>query len=109
MSDLPAVLKSKNKSLREIASFLKRFPSTLSRELKPSAPPVYTGYYLAHKAPERADRRTRESRRRPRLKRDVIRRYVEKRLRLGWSPDLIAGRLAFKHPGLSISNEAIYQ
>jgi IS30 family transposase len=45
-----AVLKSKGKSLREIARILKRSPSTVSRELKRNAPPVYTGYYLAHKA-----------------------------------------------------------
>ena len=107
--DLLAVLKSKGKSLREIAEILKRSPSTLSRELKRNAPPVYTGYYLSHKAQERADKRNRESHRRPRLKNDSIRRYVEKRIRLGWSPELIAGRLAIKQLGPSISHEAIYQ
>ena len=107
--DLLAVLKSKGKSLRKIATILIRSPSTLSRELKRNAPPVYTGYYLSHKAQERADKRNRESHRRPRLKTDVIRRYVEKRLRRGWSPELIAGRLAIEHPELSISPEAIYQ
>jgi len=107
--DLLAVLKSKGKSLREIATVLKRSPSTLSRELKRNAPPVYTGYYLAHKAQERANKRKHESHRRQRLKNNSIRRYVEKRLRLEWSPELIAGRLAIEHPGLSISHEAIYQ
>src|SRR4030042_421086 len=107
--DLLAVLKSKGKSLREIATVLKRSPSTLSRELKRNAPPVYTGYYLAHKAQERADKRRSESHRRQRLKSDFIRYYVEKRLRLGWSPELIAGRLAIEHPERSISHETIYQ
>lgn len=107
--DILAVLKSKGKSLREIASVLKRSPSTLSRELKRNAPPIYTGYYLSHKAQDRADRRKRESHRRQRLKNDFTRQYVEKRLSLGWSPELIAGRLAIDHPGLSISHEAIYQ
>jgi IS30 family transposase len=107
--DILAVLKSKGRSLREISTILKRSPSTLSRELERNTPPVYTGYYLSHKAQERADKRNRESHRRPRLKTDVIRRYVEKRLRLGWSPELIAGRLAIEHPELSISHEAIYQ
>jgi len=104
-----AVLKSKGKSLREIAKLLNRSPSTLSRELKRNVPPVYTGYYLAHKAQERADKRNRESHRRKRLKNDVIARYVESCIRLGWSPELIAGRLATNHPGLSVSHEAIYQ
>jgi transposase, IS30 family len=107
--DILAVLKSKGRSLREISTILKRSPSTLSRELERNAPPVYTGYYLSHKAQERADKRNRESHRRPRLKTDSLRQYVEKRIRLGWSPELIAGRLAIEHPELSISHEAIYQ
>jgi len=48
--DILAVLKSKGHSLRDIATILERSPSTLSRELKRNAPPVNTGYYLAHKA-----------------------------------------------------------
>jgi transposase, IS30 family len=107
--DMLAVLKGKGHSLREIAEILKRSPSTLARELKRNAPPVNTGYYLAHKAQERADKRKRESHGRPRLKSDEIRRYVEEHLRRGWSPELIAGRLSLEHPGLSISYEAIYQ
>lgn len=107
--DLLAVLKSKGKSLREIAETLKRSPSTLSRELKRNAPPVNTGYYLSHKAQDRADKRNRESHRRPRLKSDSIRQYVEKHIRLGWSPELIAGRVTLENPRLSISHEAIYQ
>jgi len=107
--DILAVLKSRGKSLREIAAVLQRSPSTLSRELKRNAPPVYTGYYLSHKAQGRAEKRKHESHRRPRLKSDFIRRYVEKRLRLGWSPEIIAGRLRIEHPEQSVSHEAIYQ
>jgi len=107
--DILAVLKSKGESLREIGSILKRSPSTLSRELKRNAPPIYTGYYLSHKAQSRADRRKRQSHQRQRLKNDFILQYVQKRLSLGWSPELIAGRLTIDHPGRSISHEAIYQ
>jgi IS30 family transposase len=107
--DILAVLKSQGHSLRQIATVLNRSPSTLSRELKRNAPPVYTGYYLAHKAQGRADKRKHESHRRQRLKNDFIRGYVEKHIRLGWSPELIAGRLSIEHPELSISHEAIYQ
>jgi len=107
--DILAVLKSKGYSLREIARTLKRSPSTLSRELKRNAAPVNTGYYLAHKAQERSDKRKHASHGRPRLKNDAIRRYVEEHLRRGWSPELIAGRLSLEHPRLSISYEAIYQ
>ena len=107
--DQLAVLRSKGISLREIAKILERSPSTLSREVKRNAPPVHTGYYLSHKAQERADRRNRESHQRQRLKMDGIRTYVGKHLRQGWSPALIAGRLGLQYSGLSISHEAIYQ
>jgi len=107
--DILAVFRSKGESLWEIASILKRSPSTLSRELKRNAAPIYTGYYLSHKAQDRAERRKRESHQRQRLKNDFIRNYVEKRLSLGWSPELIAGRLAIDSPRFSISHEAIYQ
>jgi hypothetical protein len=45
---------------------LNRSPSTVSRELTRNAPPVHTGYYLSHKAQERADKRKHESHRRQR-------------------------------------------
>jgi len=107
--DILAVLKSQGHSLRQIATVLNRSPSTLCRELKRNAPPVYTGYYLAHKAQARADKRKHETHQRKRLKNDFIRGYVEKHIRLGWSPELIAGRLSIEHPEDSISHEAIYQ
>ncbi len=107
--DILAVLKSQGHSLREIATTLNRSPSTLCRELKRNAPPVYAGYYLPHKAQERADKRNHESHRRRRLKTDLIRHYVETHIALGWSPELIAGRLTMEHPGLCISHEAVYQ
>ena len=107
--DLLSVLKSKGKSVREIAKILQRSPATISRELKRNAPPVHTGYYLAHKAHERAANRAVTSRTHTRLKNDKIRKYVRRRIKHGWSPELIAGRLKKLHPELSISHEAIYQ
>jgi len=107
--DLIAVMRSQGKSLHEIALKLNRSPSTISRELKRNAPPIYTDYYLAHKAHERAIKRNRESHRRSRLKSPVIRQYVLSKIQIGWSPELIAGRLALQKPSLQISHEAIYQ
>ncbi|HEX7319131.1 MAG TPA: IS30 family transposase [bacterium] len=46
---------------------------------------------------------------RPRLKEARIRAYVMAKLQEHWSPEIIAGRLAVDHPGLTISLEAIYQ
>ena len=107
--DLLSVLKSKGHKIREIARALGRDPGTISRELKRNAPPIHTGYYLAHKAHERAVSRAIASRTHDRLKNDKIRKYVKRRIRYGWSPELIAGRLKKLYPDLSISHEAIYQ
>jgi IS30 family transposase len=44
-----------------------------------------------------------------RLKSERIRSYVEGKLRGGWSPEIIAGRIRLDLPGCSISHEAIYR
>ena len=107
--DLLAVLRSQGQSLRRIARVLGRDPGTVSRELRRNAPPVHTGYYLAHKAHTRSEERNRCSRTHRRLKHARIRRAVADRLSRGWSPELIAGWLQRRHPERAISHEAIYQ
>jgi IS30 family transposase len=107
--DMIAVLKSEGKSLRFIAKKINRNVGTMSRELKRNAPPIRTGYYLPHKAQERAVKRNLETHIRLRLKTPSIRFYVKQRLKQGWSPELIAGRWKYLHPKQSISHEAIYQ
>lgn len=107
--DLLAVYRSQGRSLRQIARLLGRDPGTVSRELRRNAPPIHTGYYLAHKAHQRATERNGRSRTHPRLKTAGIRRYVANRIRHGWSPELIAGRLRLRGAGPAVSHEAIYQ
>lgn len=107
--DLIAVLKSKGYSLRAMAKKLQRDPGTLSRELRRNAPPVHQGYYLSHKAHDRALKRNQESHQRARLKSAELRCYVSQKLQNDWSPELIAGRWNRCHPSLAISHEAIYQ
>jgi len=103
-----AIYKGQGKSLREIARLLGRDPSTVSRELRRNAPPVYTGYYSGYRAHQRARLRNRQRHRRPRLKNDTLRHFVEEGLRTGWSPEIIAGRWRLETDTL-ISHEAIYQ
>jgi transposase, IS30 family len=107
--DKLAILKGQRKGVRAIARVLKRDPSTISRELKRNAPPIRSGYYLAHKAQARsADRRSLAVHRK-RLKTPRIRAYVNRQLRRGWSPELIAGRLVSLGWKDHVSTEAIYQ
>ena len=107
--EIISILKEQHKSLREIAKELNRDPTTICRELKRNAPPVYTGYYLAHKAQQRAGNRKSKAHQRQRLKNDAISAYVQEKLSLGWSPEQISGRLSKDNPELSISHEAVYQ
>ena len=63
----------------------------------------------SHRSHERAAKRKKEAGKRPRLKNGLTVSYVCTRLKLGWSPEQIAGRIDIDHPGLSISHEAVYQ
>lgn len=107
--DKLAVLKGQGNSLRAIAKILGRSHSSLVRELKRNAPPVNSGYYLAHKAHKRAMERRQIAVRRKRLKTRRLRAYVARQLKRGWSPELIAGRVSYLDWPEQVSHEAIYQ
>lgn len=106
--DRIAALRAQGVSIGEMARRLKRNKSTISRELHRNRAAVYCSYG-AGTADRRAHQRKCLAAHRPRLKDARTRIYVHRKLRQGWSPEIIAGRLPMKHPGLSISHEAIYQ
>ena len=106
--DKIAYLRAQDKSISDIANSIGRNKGTISRELKRNRSPIYN-VYLANKAHERAVKRKHESVQRQRIRSPLIRRYIMKKLKLKWSPELIAGRLAIDCPELRISHEAIYQ
>ena len=106
--DHVAVLRSQGLSRRAIARVLGRDPGTISRELTRNAPPIRTGYYLPHKAQARAEARWGRVGHRPRLRSPWARWYVARQLVRGWSPELIAGRLARLRPTQVVSHETIY-
>lgn len=95
-------------AVSEIARVLGRDKGTISRELKRNASPKYQ-CYTPCQAQKRSDARRLGASRRPRLKDKGIRQYVEEKLSVGWSPELIAGRMGMDHRGKTISHEAIYQ
>ena len=105
-----SILKASGKSLREIAFLMGRHHSTLSRELRRNCFRAFgfEGYGPA-KAEITARKRKSEASKRPRLKNQQIRDYAEEKLKLGWSPEQISGRLKIENPSLQISYEALYQ
>lgn len=97
------------RSQRAIAYELGRSPATLSRELRRNSVPSYKApRYLPRIADKKAHARIMTRATRPRLKSDLIRTYTHEKLREGWSPEQIAGRIRLEHR-LHISHEAIYQ
>ena len=96
------------KSLRGISRILKRSPATVSRELKRNGSMIGTRRYHPRLAHERTKTMIRTRGQRLRLKHPFVRMYVHTKLRKGWSPEQIAGRLSEDHP-YRISHEAIYQ
>jgi IS30 family transposase len=95
--------------VRDIAAFLKRPPSTISRELVRNASGTKRKRYNPEIAHTQAMVRKEAHGVRLLLKSEEIRAYVTEKLKLGWSPEQIAIRLPLDHPGLTISYEAIYQ
>ena len=96
------------RSIRSIAKELERSPSSVSREITKNIPELKRRYTprLAH---ERAEAYRTHRGRTARLKNDFIRDYVPKKLKEGFSPEQIAGRLSREYPKEQISHEAIYQ
>ena len=97
------------RSIRTIASFLGRSPSTVSREVRRNG-----GYdrYRAAEADERAWARAHRPKRCKLAKHPPLRRAVARKLRLNWSPEQVAGWLKRVHPGegsYQVSHETIYR
>mgnify|MGYP001593399244 FL=1 len=95
-------------SIRQIAKIMGRSPSTISREIERNTPPLVRRY-TPHLAQEVYHERKVKVRQRPRLKDPLIVAYLIEKLKLDWSPELIAGKWSKDHPNLPISHEAIYQ
>ena len=94
-------------SLREMARRLRRSHSSISRELRRNLwcrqPYFPRGAQLlaAYRVQRRATRK--------RLKSNQVRAYVQKKLEIGWTPELIAGRLKPQGAMPSVCHESIYQ
>lgn len=95
------------KSIRCIAEYLNRSPSSVSREVQRNYPKERERY-TPRLANERALYKRTQRGREERLKTDEIRTYVVSCLKLGYSPEQIAGTIKQEKIG-SISHEAIYQ
>jgi IS30 family transposase len=95
---------------REIGRRLKRDHGVISREIKRNSK---DGKYIAALAQKRADFKARKTNKRKLETNEALHDWVGKKLKSGWSPQLIAGRLKEKPPselkGVTVSHEQIYE
>jgi IS30 family transposase len=106
-----AVGLAKGLSFREIGRRLKRNASTITRELRRSYPPKNKVHYRATTAQKLSRLRLKNSHSLARLKSDVLRNFVIEKLKIGWSPEIIAGYIK-QNPSLNLpltNYESIYQ
>lgn len=104
--DLIAVWKGGGVGQRGIARRLGRSHSTIGDELRRNS---FKGHYVAIHAQGLADKRKFLARARHPLKSPQIYSYVIEKLRCGWSPEVIAGRLRRTNGKTVICHETIYK
>lgn len=105
--DQIATLLATGLSFREVSRKLNRSVSTISQEISRNS---IQGEYFSIAAHQLSATRNRQSRRLNPLKDPQVYRYVLERIRWGWSPEQIAGRLKRKHQGKTvICHETIYR
>ena len=92
-------------SIRQIAAALDRSPSSIARELKRNAG-VQVGYKPSYADEQAKARRWRGSKL---LRHPELQALVLDRLRRGWSPQQVAGRLARERGRVIVSHETIYR
>jgi len=93
---------------KEIAERLGRDPATISREIQRNGSPIRNTRYRANRAQLRSDNRKQEAHRKIRLKNEKIRKYVETKIKKGYTPEQIAGRIKIDYPNLKTNYESIY-
>jgi IS30 family transposase len=101
-----ANLNAKEISLSEIARRLGRSKSTISNEIIRNS--SNNGYY-SQQAQQKAEKRWKHTHKKIRINNLKLREYIEEKLKQGWSPEQIAGRLKAENSDMRISHEAIYQ
>ena len=100
-----ARLRTSGCSIRQIAATLDREPSTIARELKRNTS-RQSGYRPGYADQQSRARRWSGSK----LERNNdLREIVLSRLKQGWSPEQVAGRLALENGRCIISHETIYR
>lgn len=106
--DKITVLHAQGLSLRKIADVIGRNPSTISRELNRKEAIFFRGKYIGSQTHKKVVNLWQQRHLRKKIDNKKLRKYIEQCLKLGFSPQLIAGRLKEKY-GVRIHHETIYR
>ena len=93
--EIISLLHHQGYSQPQIGRRIGRDQGTISRELRRNST---HGFYLPHEAQQKAQTRRRQAKQPWKMNHKWLRRHVLKKLQQGWSPELIAGRLAREFP-----------
>lgn len=99
-------MRREGKSTREIGKLLKRSAGTISREFKRN---TREERYEAISAQGWSEIKNSTCLYRKRIRDEELRSYIEEKLKIGWSPELISGRIKVDGKLESVSHETIYQ
>lgn len=97
------------KKIGVIASLLNRSHTTIGREIRRNKSWHYVPTYYPHPANKYYKVRMRDRAERARLKSPSTRKYIIDKLKLGWSPEIISGRLKNNNDLDYVCHESIYQ
>lgn len=93
-------------SLRDIAKQLYRAPSTVSREVARNSDAI--GYLYPKDAYRRQEQKRKRKNGSKIDRNQKLADYIMEKLKIKWSPKVIAGRWSKDHPDQSITHETIY-
>jgi IS30 family transposase len=93
----------------QIALKLARNPSTISREIKRNSPEKNIVRYRANRAQLKADERKKQNHIRQRIPKKNLRRFICKKIKIGYSPEIIVVLAKRKNSRWKINHETIYQ
>ena len=99
-------------SIREIAQRIKRHHTTVSRELNRNSPEYEDNVYWYNWTHSEALKRRHRSRGHRRRSNQRLVKYVEQKLKIDWSPEIISEKLKIDYPDndeMRVSPETIYR
>ena len=98
--DKITILQSEGLSIRKIASILDRSPSTISREFNRKEAVYFRDKYIGSQTHINVIKKWKNTHNRERISNHPfsrsIKRYIKDNLKLGYSPQIISGRLKVK-------------